>query len=281
MKQLALSLILGAAVFMAPASLKAATFVDVIVVVDESGSMGTEHGWLGGMATALNTKLVNLGYTPNFGLFGFGGGGAGNLGRTLLNGGTAAQFSTATGNLVVTGSTEDGYAGLSFASTTFAFSGGVRNYILVTDEDRDNASAHTFASTAAMLSRQSALLNAVVNNPFTCTGGTAADTIGRTTLSGYRANGVGGYTTCAAPVTGDGANATETDYVPLALGSGGAAWNLNLLRAGGNSAASFTAAFVDIKVQEIITQNPIPEPATFLVGGSALIGLALLRRRKS
>ena len=39
--------------------------------------------------------------------------------------------------------------------------------------------------------------------------------------------------------------------MPLAHDLGGAAWDLNLLRDGGLSAESFTAAFIEIKVQEI------------------------------
>jgi hypothetical protein len=66
--------------------------------------------------------------------------------------------------------------------------------------------------------------------------------------------------------------------VALALQTGGAAWDLNQLRLGGNTAVSFTAAFVDIKVQEI--QQQIPEPGSLGLLGLALAGLAALRRRK-
>lgn len=259
--------------------LSAATFVDIVLVVDESGSMAGEHAWLGGMVTSLNTRLEALGYTVKFGLYGFGKSGAGIDGRELLDSGTAAQFLVADNNLVTSGGTEDGYTGIKFASDNYTFTAGsARNYILVTDEDRDvRVAANTFATTAALLSGQSALLNAVLNNPFGCTGGTGS-VIGRTTSSGYRVDGSGGYTTCASPTRGNGDGATETDYVPLALNSGGAAWNLNILRNGGTDAASFTAAFVDIKVEEIITQTGIPEPSAYVLVGSALAGL-LIRRR--
>ena len=281
MKKSFRSFLMSAAVLASLSSLSAATFVDVVVVVDESGSMSTEHAWLGGMVTSLNTKLTSLGYTPKFGLFGFGGGGGGNLGRTLLNAGTAAQFGTATSGLVLTGTNEDGYSGLSFASSNYTFTAGAaRNYILVTDEDRDNLNgAITSATIATLLSTQNALLNAVVRNPFTCSGGGNGAVIGRSTGSGFRANGIGGYNLCNNPGTGDGNGSTETQYVPLALNSGGAAWDLNILRSGGNDALSFTEAFVDIKVAEITNQT-VPEPASFLMGGSALVGIVLLRRRK-
>jgi hypothetical protein len=130
-----------------------------------------------------------------------------------------------------------------------------------------------------LLSGQSALLNVVVDNAFGCTGGTGS-VIGRTTGSGYRVGAGGTYTACSSPTTGAGFGTTGADYVTLALGTKGAGWNLNILRAGGNDAASFTAAFVDIKVAEIVTQTGVPEPASYLLGGSALVGFALLRRSK-
>jgi hypothetical protein len=265
------------------ASAHAAKIADVVIIVDESGSMSTEHAWLPGMVNSLNTALSGAGYTGVFGLFGFGKSGAGVGGRTLLNAGTAAQFGTAAANLLTTGGTEDGYAGINFASTNYNFTtGSVRNYILVTDEDRDilSGSTNTYASILALLTGQKALLNAVINNPFGCTGGGTGSVIGRNTGSGFRADGSGGYNTCTAPTTGNGNGTTETDYAALALATNGAAWNLNVLRAGGNSAASFTEAFVDIKLQEIINTGEVPEPGTYAMIGMGLAGLAYFRRKK-
>jgi len=45
---------------------------------------------------------------------------------------------------------------------------------------------------------------------------------------------------------------SEIDYPPAACGTGGAIWDLNKIRAGGNSRDSFAKALVDVKVQEII-----------------------------
>jgi hypothetical protein len=260
---------------------------DVVVVVDESGSMAGEHAWLPGMIGSLDGQLIASGLTGNqYGLVGFGGGGVGNSGRAFdmdaaagLQGfGTAAQFGAAAGGLVTSGGTEDGYAGINFTLSNYSFRPGAAvNFILVTDEDRDNTNgALTFNSILTALDGQNILLNAVVNNPFTCNSQTSLGVAAN--AAGFIADGAGGYNTCANTVIGNGAGTTETDYVALALQTGGAAWDLNQLRLGGNTAASFTAAFVDIKVQEI--QQQIPEPGSLGLLGLALAGLAALRRRK-
>ncbi len=259
--------------------------VDIIVVVDESGSMSGEHAWLPGMVNSLDTQLGGLSISTNYGLFGFGRSGAGVLGRTLLNGGNAADFGAAAAGLVISGGFEDGYSGLDFALNNFTFTpNGAVNYILVTDEDRDNGNAAlTFATTLAFMQGQNALLNAVVNNNFGCapatTGGLGIDADGDL----YLADGAGGFTTCTGGATiGTGFGTTVADYVDLALATGGAAWNLNLLRSGGLTAQSFTTAFVDIKVQEISEQvdAAIPEPSTVLLFGTGLLALGWFRRRR-
>lgn len=255
---------------------RAATTADIIFVVDESGSMAGEHAWLAGMATSLDAELIAKGVTGNrYALTGFGGHVSGQTGHKHLVGGgdwgTAAQLSTATGGLVTSGGTEDGFQAIQFSFDNYAFRPGAAvNVILVTDEDRDvlsGAAGITLASLTAEFAARNALLNAVVDNPFrtaanaTALGIDSGDTV-------YVADGLGGFTTSANGTVGNGAGNTESTYVPLALNSGGAAWDLNQLRAGGATADSFTKAFVDIKVQEVIRQ-PVPE------GGSSLILLGL------
>lgn len=258
------------------------TMADIVVVVDESGSMSGEHAWLGGMIDNLNTNLIAAGVTDaKFALVGYGNSAV--VPRTLTDFTTVAGFQAADNGLVINGGTEDGYAGINYAMNNLSFrAGAAQNYILVTDEDRDNTNAAlTYASILQALQARGALLNVVVDNPFTASGtALGIDNAG----FGYKADGAGGFTQVAGGVAGNGDGTTETDYVALALASGGAAWDLNQLRAGGLIAESFTAAFSAIKVGEIIKQPPagVPDSGSTIV--LFLSGLALvsgLRRRIS
>ncbi|NES79951.1 MULTISPECIES: PEP-CTERM sorting domain-containing protein [Okeania] len=263
----------------------AVTTADVIVVVDESGSMYNEHEWLGSMIPDLDEALQNDGVTNNrFGLVGFGSSlSTGYLGRSIPVGGsffgTSAQFVTATNTLVHPGGFEDGYSAIDFALSNYSFRPGAAvKMILVTDEDRDNGnSSLNFTNILAALQRGSSpdddiLLNTVIDANF------IGDALGISSNGkSYTADGMGGFNTTQLPslsgiVTSSFRN-TQMDYVDLALASGGAVWNLNKLRDGGLNATSFSNAFIDIKVEEI-TQSPEPVPER--TSTLALVGLGVL-----
>lgn len=266
---------------------------DIATLVDESGSMSTEHAWLPDMISDLNTGLVNAGLTNNrYAKVGFGGHVSGDAPHKHLEGGSEwFAASTYDNDFVTSGGTEDGWNAIDFFFDNYTpRSDAALNLILVTDEDRDNQ--NTALSYSGILSRitgAGALLNAVVDATFECGNGTPA--LGITVGGiGYVADGSGGFTTCtgASAVSGDAGGSSGVDtipaYVNLALATGGAAWDLNKLRAGGLLATSFTNAFVDIKVEEIKDQTPtgVPGPPMLALFGLGLLGLAgSLRLRRN
>lgn len=254
------------------ASLKSS---DVVVIVDEYGSMNYEQTWLGTVIPQLDTALQNQGIVGNrFGLVGFGTSNQ-TLGRSLPVGGAkfgnSAEFATATNSLLLNGSFEDGYSAIDFALNNYTFrEGAAVNFILVTDEDRDNGnSSLNFNNILARLKRNpqdnkdDILLNAIVDANF------VNNSLGvNSEGNAYIANGSGGYTTTQLPqpltnfVTRD-FGTTKLDYIDLALDSGGAGWDLNQLRDGGLTGTSFAKAFIDIKVEDTKNQQ-IPEPGLVL-----------------
>lgn len=82
------------------------------------------------------------------------------------------------------------------------------------------------------------------------------------------------------PIYSPSPGTSKVDYVDLAWATGnekvgGAAWDLNILRQGGQAATSFTQAFIDIKTEEVQRQ-PVPESTR--LGSLILLGLFGLRR---
>ena len=280
------------ALTLAPAAW-AARFTDTIVVIDESGSMYGEQAWIGGMINDLDLALQAAGVTNNqYGLVGYGGTGNKLLGHSYDVGGGffggASDFASATSQLTTSGGFEDGYQALDYALNNYSFrEGAAVNLILVTDEDRDihsSAQNLTYQTILGEFQNQNnALLNAVINSSFadvTGNGVLGVDFLG----NGYRADGTGGFIQTTGGVAVSGWGSTKTDYVDLAWATNGAAWDLNLLRSGGDTATSFTNAFVDVKVTEITNHGvKVPEPGTVLglVGVGAFgIGSTLKRKHK-
>jgi hypothetical protein len=277
-------LILATVVLIVAASVATAGTADIMFVVDVSGSMSGEHAWIASMVTSLETALVNAGITGNqYGLVAYGGStSSGDPYKVNVGGGDwgdDSDLSTAAGTLVASGGTEDGYEAIQYALDNYSFRGGaVKNFILITDEDRDNTSSDTFTSIEAALDGFG-LLNVVVN--------AALRDGSNNVILGYDKDGntyaeaaAGGFTTGTGGYTLSAYGTTEADYIDLAHAVevntfAGAAWDLNQLRAGGNTALSFTNAFVDLKVEEIV--NVVPLPAA-VWAGMALLGLGAIRR---
>jgi len=270
-------------------SAMAATTADIIFVVDESGSMSTEHAWIPGMAASLETALSTVSVTGNrYALVGFG---SSNHGGALQHAfshtldsdstpewGTASDLSSPTPALVAQGGWEDGWEALHFTMDNYSFRpGAAAQIILITDEARYNSDAtYTYDNTLAKITGTT--LNAVVNTyMYDGSSNRALGVDSKVPANAYIADGSGDYTTVTggyASLTGDTYYSTDIkpDYIDMAWATGGAAWDLNMLRNSDSTnlwADSFTKAFVAIKVGEI-QDDPGYEPP---VPGAVLLGL--------
>ena len=170
----------------------------------------------------------------------------------------SATASETAGNYATSADPEDGYSGIDVALRADAFRDGAAiNYIVVTDEDRDNQDDNvTFESMFGGLSGQSALLNVVVASQFRDENNNRAIGVDYSG-NAYLADGSGGFTVSAGGFATTNNVSIRNDYIDLAWALNGASWDLGLLRAGGVSAESFTNAFIDVKVEEILKQTAL------------------------
>lgn len=231
-------------------------FVDLVVVIDESGSMSGEQNFIGTFVQSLETALVAGGFgdtdaalpANRYGLVGYGGAGSGELGRSLNVGGdlmgSADEFAAATSGLVTTGSVEDGYSAVDFVLQNYQFrEGSSRIVVLVTDEDRDNRNSLLTSETFVTdLAANGVTLVSIVDANLT-------DENGQTALAidfegnAYRADSQGGVTVTAGGAATSNQGATFNDYIDPSFRLSGFVADLNELRTGADLVvASFAEA---------------------------------------
>lgn len=209
--------------------------------------MAEEHAWLSTMIPQLDQALkevdVGVDLVNRFGVVGFGDDcNEDNVfGRVLLSS-SQNQFAPAsnitdfTGMLNIGGRMEDGYSAIAIALDTYSFRDVARQFILITDEDRDVVDQNlTRNSVRAMLEDAGIMLNAVINEEFQgeelralgIDGSRNAYVYDPSIRTSFRVlEGLG------APVQDSAFGSTNADYTQLALDLNGAAWDLSQLRQG-------------------------------------------------
>ena len=248
---------------------------DVVLVVDQSNSMGNEIQWLKDIIPQLDAELLKnqVGTDPScpnrYAVVGFGRAIPGHL-ATLYTprvGGEMfpiGQYNDAVRNLVEDGAGrfEDGFQAMDFALRTLPLRTSTsqcqisKNMILLTDEDRDVADGYEGLTRPVMqdrLARANFKLNAIVDNAFTV-GGVRG--IGRISNRGFGSPSFGSgtcYTSSSSVSSQNGYGNTKAMYTDMALALGGGAWDILQLR-DPSIRSAMTCAMLDVKVTEIASE---------------------------
>jgi len=246
-------------------TLDSAIFADIVLVVDESSSMQSEHAWLTEAMSSLEGSLTNVGIGPNqYSLIGYGRASDPNPIDHLLDG-TVAELTTAFNLLTINGNIEDGYKAIDFAIDEVSFrTDSARLVILVTDEDRDVLdTAITKTTVFQKLINNEIQLNSVVNAKFTDNViAVNADGVG------FFSDGLGGIASASGHTVTGGIGNTVDTYVQLGWSTGGSAYNLNALR---SDASLFSNIFVEIKTSEITGVDPTDTLCKFTVSPTSQV----------
>lgn len=219
---------------------------DIILLVDESGSMAVGHQWIPQMVAQLDTALIEAGIGVNprnrFGITGFGDECSSDrsIGRVLLSEENdvyvvAENVAKLTQKLNVRGRYEDGYGAIATALTQYTFRGRAKHFILISNEDRDILSNITRDDIEVMLRIKNVILNVVVNQEFAVDGVRAFGIDGDGTAYIYDPSFDSLFRTVdeiAVPVQDSAHGSTDYDYTQLAFLLNGSSWDLSLLQKG-------------------------------------------------
>ena len=221
---------------------------DVILLVDESGSMSMEHAWIPEMIQDLDSalQLIGVGVNPRnqFGIVGFGNDCTDELAfaRVLMSSTnqiffTSDNISDFTENLSVGGRNEDGYSAINAALESYQFRDtAARQFILITDEDRDRLDVNlTRDRIIEMLQDKGIVLNAVVSEEYSGNSlrGLGIDSKASAFIFDPSAKSFFRIIpNSGSPIQDSAYGDTNSDYSQLALDLGGATWDISQLQQG-------------------------------------------------
>lgn len=232
-----------------------ALFADIVVVMDESGSMLATQQFSVELVAQLDAALqaagigISRGGENRFGLVGFGASAEDPRSIPLgPNGqlfGSSVEYATAAANLEISGVIEDGYAGVNFVLDNYAFRPGAEKFIiLATDEDRDVINpSFTFDSTLSRLRAADVSLQGILGVFVVDQALNEALAINSNNTV-YLADGNGGFTTSPNGSIFFATGNTVEDYADLVFDTGGIAGDIFQIADGGATSDSFGKALI-------------------------------------